>query len=948
MAGARHIIRQQVLELFLEGEKDAREIQEEVSQIFQFRMLPKMEALFDRLMPGEEVLKINQLELDLGDIRLDDLQHALPARIEQMLGEQIIQAVHRSRGGPAGQANAQMLEATDSKLVAFEYLLKTGVHPWHSPVKSQDLSSLFDVLLADNSHALRSMLLSETDQAYIRRRLFFQLKESQQEQLIQMLPESGSGPSLYQSLWQGLRKLSTRLAEGSAQAAGFKAIVLDQILRAIRHDQGRSPTPQSRTERVVTNFLTALRSEIQQRLFGAGQTSGTSGSSTSIPDLLQDQSVWVAFGSMAATARQTTETWMAQQAELTHTSPSNMLASAPQSPHTAGKRPQTETARSKEESYPEDMVKKGAAKPGIADIPSESAPPGEATKLGTEFDGTKEAGQTSKQDRPSSVSNNHAPPASDSPNASTDPTEELTREAITTDTTGQATQQPETMQSPDQTEHPSGMPKSGSNDPNKASASPQVNITPPDEQVRGFKETGVQEVSPPSEPRSPEFVHDGKTGQGSENNYVPEEVDSQDGHADVRITSTETTPKAADPLEDRVAGDQYQANRKETKEDHLNQPSGPVDPTTTTSPSDVAHGHDKNGPDKFSDNPQKAETHLPSTDRPPGDSLQNDPPVEKETDVADQPGSEIVPKTASERSANKGRQASGAAENRRQISQSSAAMDPSRADDDQISDQGTTRESSDSIGIGKKVTGQASDLQLSGAEDSVQSSLNEQTEGRQSQNTAARDASAQDQQHEGRPSPQGIPPGANRIVPHPEDGFTAPLWSKPPSIIEEAYINNAGLALLWPYLPILFKGLNWVSEGAFKEEAYQFRAIHLMQYMVTEETATEEQELIFNKLLVGLQAEVPVPFDVALTPEEIDEADHLLQAVMENWKALKSGSVELLRRSFLQKEGVLKKDMASWKLFVERSAFDILLDRLPWSYSVVKLPWMDNLINVEW
>jgi hypothetical protein len=35
-------------------------------------------------------------------------------------------------------------------------------------------------------------------------------------------------------------------------------------------------------------------------------------------------------------------------------------------------------------------------------------------------------------------------------------------------------------------------------------------------------------------------------------------------------------------------------------------------------------------------------------------------------------------------------------------------------------------------------------------------------------------------------------------------------------------------------------------------------------------------------------------------------------------------------------------------LKVQPRAFDMLLDRLPWGFSIIKLPWMQGVLHVEW
>ena len=89
--------------------------------------------------------------------------------------------------------------------------------------------------------------------------------------------------------------------------------------------------------------------------------------------------------------------------------------------------------------------------------------------------------------------------------------------------------------------------------------------------------------------------------------------------------------------------------------------------------------------------------------------------------------------------------------------------------------------------------------------------------------------------------------------------------------------------------------------------------------------------------------------DVALTDDEREEADALLEAVIRHWEVLRNTSGDGLRGTFLLRRGkVSLRDDGDWLLQVEAQSFDILLDRLPWGISMIKLPWMEKMLWVEW
>ncbi len=161
-------------------------------------------------------------------------------------------------------------------------------------------------------------------------------------------------------------------------------------------------------------------------------------------------------------------------------------------------------------------------------------------------------------------------------------------------------------------------------------------------------------------------------------------------------------------------------------------------------------------------------------------------------------------------------------------------------------------------------------------------------------------------------------------------------------------ITNAGLILLHPFLPELFRKLNFTRGDTFTGEYVIFKAIHLLQYLVSGNLPQPEHFLILNKILCGYPREKPVPLEVSLNRQEKTAATEMVKAAIRHWKTLKNTSVNGFRNNFLQRQGILKQKQERWRLQVERKAYDVLLDKIPWSYNTVKLPWMKKIIETEW
>jgi hypothetical protein len=171
-----------------------------------------------------------------------------------------------------------------------------------------------------------------------------------------------------------------------------------------------------------------------------------------------------------------------------------------------------------------------------------------------------------------------------------------------------------------------------------------------------------------------------------------------------------------------------------------------------------------------------------------------------------------------------------------------------------------------------------------------------------------------------------------------------------PDIIDEngIYISHAGIVLLHPFLSTFFNRLELTANGKFHNTAAAEKAVHLLHFLATGRTGSEEHELAIPKLLCELPLQYALKEIIELTDKERQEADNLLAAAIDQWEKLKSISIDALRENFLQRGGKLYTKNDLRYLQVEHGSLDVLLDYLPWTLSIVKLPWMKEMLRIEW
>ncbi|QEM11200.1 contractile injection system tape measure protein [Mucilaginibacter rubeus] len=165
---------------------------------------------------------------------------------------------------------------------------------------------------------------------------------------------------------------------------------------------------------------------------------------------------------------------------------------------------------------------------------------------------------------------------------------------------------------------------------------------------------------------------------------------------------------------------------------------------------------------------------------------------------------------------------------------------------------------------------------------------------------------------------------------------------------EGAYVNQAGLVILHPFLEYFFKDFGLLHDNDFVDLPARQLAVHLLHYLGTGNTGAFEYDLYFEKFLCRWPLSEILAREVEIPQRMLEEGDNMLGTVIKYWKALKNTSPGGLRDAFLTRNGKLIEAEKPARLIVERKDLDILLSSLPWGIGVIKLPWMDEPFYVEW
>lgn len=174
---------------------------------------------------------------------------------------------------------------------------------------------------------------------------------------------------------------------------------------------------------------------------------------------------------------------------------------------------------------------------------------------------------------------------------------------------------------------------------------------------------------------------------------------------------------------------------------------------------------------------------------------------------------------------------------------------------------------------------------------------------------------------------------------------------------ESLIVSNAGIVLLNPFLPMLFRSLSLQNdESKWISTEHHLAAIYLLNYLSTGTLEADEDELYIGRILTAFDQEEIIPqiseeqFSKLVPKATLEtELEQLIQAVRDNWRPMRNCSWNGLRNDFLSRTGTIKKAGENdYELTIESGGLDVMLSYKDWSISMITYSWLEGIIYVKW
>lgn len=172
----RHIIRRQVLEIQGIREADAKELQGMLGSLFREKILPLLDQYLSAFSPGQDIHRIERLELNLGAIARYQLEEAFLEELRRQLAAQFPLNHTAGKSGFAQESPytpgavpilqqdtaeplAKAVSGETARIDLLHHFLSQGSLPWSVDARQLDpILESIDYLLKNNAQTLRRAL----------------------------------------------------------------------------------------------------------------------------------------------------------------------------------------------------------------------------------------------------------------------------------------------------------------------------------------------------------------------------------------------------------------------------------------------------------------------------------------------------------------------------------------------------------------------------------------------------------------------------------------------------------------------------------------------------------------------------------------------------------------------------------------------------------------------
>lgn len=210
MSKQRHIIKRQLLEVTVAEEKEGAVVQRTLQNLQRDQLVKIIDKICSRLSAPELIHRIDKLELDLGNISIDNFEKEFVAQFEKSF-----EAALKVHTRPfSTKALQEIRESSHAEIV--ELFLETGTLPWWVEAShGTAFSESFSYLIQTNPDRIAAWVTPQLDLLSVLERLVYHLNDPLLYELGELIKRG------FKLQWPTLDKELTRLMASFPRSTAF-------------------------------------------------------------------------------------------------------------------------------------------------------------------------------------------------------------------------------------------------------------------------------------------------------------------------------------------------------------------------------------------------------------------------------------------------------------------------------------------------------------------------------------------------------------------------------------------------------------------------------------------------------------------------------------------------------------------------------------------------------
>jgi len=243
----RHVIENAVFDISFGSEEEAFEQQSALDEFVNRRLMALVERVFDELSASGVVSRIEELELDLGQVPYNGYQDELEVRLEERLRAALRSRMPTAAGRPGENGFEEAdygMRREEADLQQVQYFLTHGNLPWNSVLDAGlTFDDLVKTVVRSNGPELAEYLRRSVGDRTVARRVATQFSDDILAEIAALLAPSLSGTLT--GVLAHLIRIWRENNRGAAPTSGARRLIWELIIGELL---SAGPTPLTRDD----------------------------------------------------------------------------------------------------------------------------------------------------------------------------------------------------------------------------------------------------------------------------------------------------------------------------------------------------------------------------------------------------------------------------------------------------------------------------------------------------------------------------------------------------------------------------------------------------------------------------------------------------------------------------------------------------------------------------